>query len=108
MPLPKVYADFHNLDDTNRLRLTCAGTKADLDQLGLQLTEGMVLTLYTDDSDDAGNPDALLADGVVQFNAEEQCWVATVDWQALRHASEETAKNGQIVQRHSANLPSVS
>ena len=26
----KVYADFQNLDDLNRLRLTCAGTTADL------------------------------------------------------------------------------
>ena len=30
MPIPRVYADFQNLDDENRLRLTCVGTKEDL------------------------------------------------------------------------------
>ena len=27
----KIYADFHNLDDLNRLKLTCAGTREDLE-----------------------------------------------------------------------------
>ena len=27
MATPKVYADFQNLDDFNRLRLTCAGLR---------------------------------------------------------------------------------
>lgn len=31
----------------------------------------------------------LLADGSVEFNAAEQCWVARVDWTRLRHASQE-------------------
>ena len=40
MSAPKVYADFQNLDDVNRLRLTCAGTHRDLERqqlLGLLL-----------------------------------------------------------------------
>ena len=49
----------------------------------------MALTLYTDDATDDGQSDELLADGVVHFNQTENCWVATIDWQAIRHASTE-------------------
>jgi hypothetical protein len=89
MGAPKVYADLQNLDDCNRPRLTCAGTLEDLRRQGLQLHDGLVLTLYTDDADDQGRPDELRVEGVVRYNEGEQCWVAAVDWSALRHASAE-------------------
>ncbi len=87
MATPLVYADFQNLDDENRLRLTCAGTRQDLERQGIELREGLRLTLYTDDANDEGHPDKLLADGVVQYNEAEKCWVATIDWSAIRHES---------------------
>lgn len=90
MPAPRVYADFQNLDDFNRLRLTCTGTLADLSQQGICLQEGLVLTLYTDDADDAGRPDELQVEGLVQYNQDENCWVASIDWAAIRHASDAT------------------
>ncbi len=86
---PRVYADFQNLDDSNRLRLTCAGTVHDLERLGLRLIEGLALTLYSDDEDDAGRPDELQVEGVVHYDDEQECWVAAIDWKAIRHASEE-------------------
>jgi hypothetical protein len=88
----RIYADFQNLDDENRLRLTCSGTLNDLAQNKVQLREGLVLTFYMDDADDNGRPDELLADGTVHFNARENCWVAAVDWSALRHASDAVLK----------------
>lgn len=91
MSSPRVYADFQNLDDSNRVRLTCAGTRQDLARQGIELREGLALTLYTDDADDQGRPDELRVEGVVQYNAAERCWVAAVDWTALRHASDEAA-----------------
>jgi hypothetical protein len=90
-PHPHVYADFQNLDDENRLRLTCAGTLQDLERQGIELKEGLVLTLYADDADDQGHPDELRAEGVVHYHAPEKCWVAAVDWTALRHASDESS-----------------
>jgi hypothetical protein len=84
-----VYADFQNMDDENRLRLTCAGTRADLERLGVQLREGLRLTFYTDDADDEGRPDPLLIDGTVHYHEGQRCWVAAVDWSQLRHASQE-------------------
>jgi len=85
----RVYADFHNIDDTNRLRLTCAGTLADLTRQGLQLQAGLILTFYSDDADDQGQPDELRVEGVVHYDPDHQCWVAVIDWAAIRHASEE-------------------
>lgn len=89
MPAICVYADFQNLDEANRIRLNTLGTRKDLEREGVELREGLRLTLYTDDADDQGRPDNLLVDGVVEFNDEEQTWVAAVDWQQLRHASDE-------------------
>ena len=83
-----IYADFHNLDDDNRLRLTCAGTRADLERHGVRLREGLLLTFYTDDADDEGRPAPMLVEGTVHYHEAQGCWVAAVDWGAVRHASE--------------------
>jgi hypothetical protein len=85
----RVYADFQNLDDSNRLRLTCAGTMNDLTRQSIELREGLVLTFYMDDADDQGDADELRTDGVVHYDQEDCSWVASVDWSALRHASVE-------------------
>jgi hypothetical protein len=106
MATPKVYADFQNLDDANRLRLTCAGTLADLEREGIRLREGLALTFYTDDADDQGQPDELRVEGVVRYDHESQCWVAAVDWDALRHASDEEIRQGEQPADASANPPS--
>lgn len=86
MTTPKVYADFQNLDDANRLRLTCEGTRRDLERQGITLSEGLNLTFATDDEDDDGHPIELLIDGVAHYDPIEDCWTATVDWEAIRHA----------------------
>ncbi len=91
---PKVYADFHNLDDSNRLRLTCAGTSEDLERQHIELHEGLVLTFYMDDADYEGVPDELRTDGVVHYDERESIWVASVDWATVRHASDEERPSG--------------
>ena len=88
MVKPKVYADFHNADPQGRLRLNCIGTMEDLSQQQVELREGLALTLYADDLDNKGQLDELLVDGVVSFSEEEHCWVASIDWAAIRHASD--------------------
>ena len=84
----KIYADFNNLDDFNRLRLTCAGTVEDLARLGITLNEGLSLTFFMDDADDQGQADELLVEGVVHYSEEDRNWVASVDWPTVYHASE--------------------
>jgi hypothetical protein len=94
MSAPQIYADFQNLDDENRIKLTCRGTLQDLQRHGIQLREGMHLTFYTDDADSEGRPDPLLLDGIVHFDAAERHWVAAVDWTKLRRTSQAQAKDG--------------
>src|SRR5947209_832835 len=102
MSIPMVYADFHNLDDSNRLRLTCAGTREDLARQGIDLREGMVLTFYMDDADDEGRPDDLLAEGVIHLDGRGD-WVASIDWSAVRHASVDKMQCANGV--HSTDVP---
>ena len=92
MATPRVYADFQNLDDANRLRLTSAGTVQDLARYDIELREDLALTFYTDDANDDGETDELLADGEVHYDPAGRCWVAVIDWSALRHASDERAQ----------------
>jgi hypothetical protein len=87
---PRIYADFHNADTHGRLRLNCAGTLEDLNRLGIELHEGLQLTAYADDIDENGQLDELIADAVATYSDVERCWVAMIDWNAIRHASDET------------------
>jgi len=89
MTEPRIYADFHNLDDLNRLRLNCQGTKDDLARQQVELREGLLLTFYMDDADGNGQPDPILVRGTVSFSPQDHCWVATVDWGTVWHQSEE-------------------
>lgn len=89
MKLPRLYADFQRTDDEGRLLLTTAGTRDDLQRHDVTLADGLRATFYTDDTDDEGFPDDLLAEGTVQWDGASRCWVAAIDWSTLRHASEE-------------------
>ncbi|HVC93362.1 MAG TPA: hypothetical protein VND64_06705 [Pirellulales bacterium] len=91
---PRIYADFHNADRLGRVRLNCEGTCEDLSRRQIELHDGLVLTLYSDDLDAQGQVDELSIDGVVTFSEDEHCWVAAIDWSAIRHASDERGANG--------------
>ena len=86
---PIIYADFHNADEKGRIRLNCTGTVQDQSAQQVRLEPGLTLNFYSDDADDDGNPDDLRVTGVVEYSAEEHCWVATIDWSAIRHVSDD-------------------
>ncbi len=92
MANPKVYADFHNADSRGRLRLNCVGTIEDLARQQIELCDGLALIFYSDDLDQNGTPDKLLAEGIVNFSEEEDCWVASIDWSAIRHSTDHPAE----------------
>jgi hypothetical protein len=104
MVKPKIYADFHNADAHGRLRLNSVGTMEDLSRQQVELQEGLLLTLYSDDLDEKGQLDKLLVDGVASFSEEERCWVAAIDWNAIRHAS--TRQDSHV--RGSGGPPAIS
>ena len=84
----RIYADFQKVDDRGRLILTCQGTLQDLAHHGIELREGLVLTFYSDDADDQGNPDELVVEGLVEYDGNAHHWTAAIDWQAIKHASD--------------------
>ena len=66
----RVFADFHNADVQGRLRLNCIGTVEDLARQNIELQNGQLLTVYSED---------LEVEGVVQYSSEEKLWVAAID-----------------------------
>ena len=85
MTSARIYADFNNADSQGRLRLNCVGTTKDLARHNVELFDGLALLLYADDLDGEGQPDELLAEGVVSYSEDEHIWVAAIDWAAIRH-----------------------
>jgi hypothetical protein len=79
MITPKIFADFHNADAEGRLRLNCIGTIEDLANQSIELQDGQLLTLYSED---------LEVDGVVQFSEEEKLWVAVINWERIRQVED--------------------
>ncbi|MCC5641822.1 hypothetical protein LC607_02365 [Nostoc sp. CHAB 5824] len=79
MITPRVFADFHNTDAEGRLRLNCIGTIEDLANQSIELRDGQLLTIYSED---------LEVDGVVQFSEEEKLWVAAIDWDRIRQVED--------------------
>lgn len=75
MTTPNITADFNNADPHGRVRLSTVGSLESLARSGLRLTDGLAIRVHDDE---------LEADGVVAFSAEEQIWVATIDWDAVR------------------------
>ena len=84
---PRLWVDF-NKTGAGELLLTCNGTWQDIAAMDLVLVDGMKVVFWDDDSDDAGNPDALEAEGVVWFNKELGEWVGEYDFSQVRHASD--------------------
>ncbi|MEH2161666.1 MAG: hypothetical protein V7K38_11595 [Nostoc sp.] len=75
MNMPRIFADFHNADNQGRLRLNCIGTVEDLACQNIELQDGKLLTLYSED---------LEVEGMVQYSTEENLWVAAIDWNAIK------------------------
>ncbi|QKQ76995.1 hypothetical protein [Nostoc sp. TCL240-02] len=75
MNTPRIFADFHNADNQGRLRLNCIGTVEDLARQNIELQDGKLLTLYSED---------LEVEGVIQYSTEEYLWVAAIDWNAIK------------------------
>ncbi len=75
---PTLFADFMNADPRGRVRLNCVGTVADLGTQGVELADGLPVTL-TDGE--------LEADGTAAYSTEERVWVALIDWDAIRQVA---------------------
>jgi len=99
--LPRVFVDFMNTDGKKhpdgkrRVLLTTTGTREDLASGRIELHEGLRLMLYSDDADEHGRPDPLIVEGTVRFDSVGQRWVAEVDWDAVRHESDDVSRKDE-------------
>jgi len=88
----RLRADFNGLF-SEVLCLSHSDTCVDEDGETVQLHAGMVVTAYEDDIDENGNPDCLIATGVVEPSPDWlQCrgsrWVLRMDENGCRHESD--------------------
>lgn len=77
---PTIYADFNNRVD-RYLRLSCDGTKADLERFGIVLRDGLVL--HVSDGE-------LATTGTVEWSSDLGEWVIVIDM----HKVTEVGKSG--------------
>jgi hypothetical protein len=79
MARPLLYVDFNELLEPNLVLLSAADVKIALDGEAVLLREGLEVSVYTDDIDEFGRPDSLVANGVVELNVATG-WGAHVRW----------------------------
>ena len=80
-----IYTDFNNADPGGRVRLNGAGSFRDMARLGLQLRDGMPLTIHDEE---------LAADGEAVYSPAEATWVVRIDWTLVRPWSAEPLSTG--------------
>jgi hypothetical protein len=68
--------------------LTARGTIKDLSRNAIELRERMVLRVYSDDADESGERDDLVAEGTVEFDEGLKVWVVWIDRAHIRHVSD--------------------
>lgn len=88
----RVHADFNGLFG-ELLCLSHKETCVGADGRDVLVREGMAVTAFDEDVDDAGNPDNLIASGVVEKSPEWlRCngsqWVLRIDQNGVRHESD--------------------
>lgn len=79
----RVYVDFQNADVQGRLRLNNVGTIQDLSRQQVELKAGLKLDCYSEE---------LEVEGQVQYSAEENLWVAVIDWDAIKESDLESSQ----------------
>jgi hypothetical protein len=77
---PVVRADFQNASPDGRLRLNTTGSTADLVSLPDGPKIGLEITLVAQE---------LSCDGVLEYSDSEDMWVARIDWNDVRDATDE-------------------
>ena len=90
---PRIYVDFNEMLDKDLVLLSKEDSKVDSTGNMIALTEGKEVYVYMDDSDEYGNPDYLIAHGIVVRNNEKGWssaakWCCRIDENGIQHQSE--------------------
>jgi hypothetical protein len=92
MKEPRLYVDFNELIDHNLVLLSQSDYKTDSMGNSIHLYEGKIVSIYMDDTDEEGNPDNLLAEGIVIPNPLPNHiakWCCQINEKGIYHESEE-------------------
>jgi hypothetical protein len=93
MNRPKLYADFNELIESNLVALSKDDTRFALTGDAILLRDGLAIEVYSDDVNDKGEPDNLIASGVVERNSKTDWsshikWCCRIDSNGIRHESD--------------------
>lgn len=92
MKEPRLYVDFNEMIDFNIVLLSQTDYKTDSLGNAIYLQEGNTVLIYMDDSDEYGNPDNLLAEGIVILNPIPNHiakWCCLINDKGIYHESDE-------------------
>lgn len=93
MKRPKFYVDFNELIERDLVALSASYEKLSSTGEQIRLQDGLLIEVFSDDLDDKGEPDDLVASGVVERNrargwAERIKWCCRIDALGIRHESD--------------------
>ena len=81
MKQPRIHVDFNEMLDTDLVLLSKSDTKLDSAGNEINLEEGMHVKIYSEDEDEFGRQDNLIAEGIVELNTEKKgTWGAIAKW----------------------------
>lgn len=95
MDKARIYVDFNEMVDDNTVLLSKEDTKVDSEENTITFYEGMPVSIYTDDEDENGEKDNLIAEGVaIQLDLSDYPgwqhvkWCCRIDEKGIMHESE--------------------
>jgi hypothetical protein len=91
MNTQRIYIDFNAWWGGDFYSLSSSGTLDDLRYYNVTLKEGLALSVWSYDADLDGTPNNLIAEGVVHYSREHQCWVVKIDRANIRHESDKVS-----------------
>jgi hypothetical protein len=93
MKRPQFYVDFNELVESDLVALSATDEKLSSTGEEILLQDGLSIDVWSDDLNDEGEPDNLIASGVVERNssygwAKDVKWCCRIDVHGIRHESE--------------------
>jgi hypothetical protein len=90
----RISVDFNEMVEPDLVLLSKTDTRTDSSGATIVLSEGLPVRLYDEELGADGQPDNLLADGVVERNKNDLSWTSPAKWccridgNGIRHESE--------------------
>ncbi len=91
---PRIYVDFNEMPSQSEVLLAKGDAAVDSAGNSISLTEGMEVSVYSEDCDEIGRQDNLIAEGIVVRNGHggwtsAAKWLLKIDARGVRHESDE-------------------